>query len=163
MRLYSMEQVLAAEADPSFSVAQDRARASAVRALAAHQAKLRTAKALAWEIPITIPDISPSDLRANARDRLATTDRRQLELPIGFDDLVAAAAVQMIMEACEPALWALDEMFATPGVRAARVIVRKRILSMTAVKHPWLRNECVRRFRAETGSIEPAAHLFEVA
>lgn len=163
MRLYGLHKVVAAEADPQFANARARARAAAERATAGHQARIQAAKDMAWGLPIALPDISAAALRANARDQLSLASSRQRMLPLGMDDLVAAYAVRIVMDACEPALWMLDEMFSAPGVRAARVIVRKRILSMIAAAHPWLRAECVRRFRAEAGGIERAGDLLEVA
>lgn len=159
MRIYAVARVDVAERSPGFREAESRARLASARSRTAHETKVKAVVSAAWGIPVALPDVTDSALKANARERLALSSSRQYLLPIGIDDMVAACAVQLLLDACEPALWALDEMFATRGVRAARVIVRKRILSMIAARHPSLRAQCMRRFQAETGEVEADAGI----
>lgn len=155
MRLYGWHRVQAAEAGADFRQAMEKARAASRRASQAHRAKVEASIREAWRIPIALPQRLDEPMRAAGQADLSLARGGQRTFGMGLDDLVAAGAVQRLLEACEPSLWALDERFGTPGVRAARVVVRKRILSAIAARHPWLRRECLRRFRAETGNVEP--------
>lgn len=163
MRLYQLEKVSAVEARPEFRDAMEKSNEASARASAAHRAKTKALVEKAWRIPIALPEVSDTVLKANARERIECQADRQRMLPFGLDTLVAGYAVQVLLDACEPSLWVLDAMFATPGVRAARLIVRKRILAMVAAKHPWLKQDCIRRFRKETGDVDSPGGLFAVA
>lgn len=154
VRLYATERVLSAQHSPEFAKARSRAETASRRARKAHRAKAAALVQSAWQVELALPGASDEALRSDAEERLASRLAGQALLPMGEEELIAGYAVELLLEASEPAQWTLDEHFALSGVRAARAVLRKRILGLIAERHPWLSAECVRRFRSEDGSVD---------
>lgn len=148
MRLYDEDRVLEAEARPEVSrriartLAARRARDARREAFEARLAEL------AEKIPVEVPFIGRERLEEEAR---AVLNPFPGQGGLFGDEGLEAACVEVLYRACERLLWALDDLYGRPGVRAARRILRRRIFQAIALKYPELAYECERRMTSDLG------------
>jgi hypothetical protein len=127
MKMYLLNRVLEAESKPDFSLHQLNSGARAQCAAKCYEAKSKALTELARQIPIEVPTIALQELKARTQSQLSNNPLEQHRMELLF-----------LIEQYKVVEWVLDDFFWHPGIRAARVIIRRRILVDVMEKYPHL-------------------------
>ena len=127
MKMYRLDRVMEAESRPNFALHRLNSGARSQCAANCYQAKAKALTDLARQIPIEVPNLSIQDLESQSTSPFNNDPIEQHKCELLF-----------LMEQCKASEWTLDDFFWHPGIRAARVIVRRRILVSVMEKYPHL-------------------------
>ena len=146
MRLFLRERVENMEALEEFVAGKDKAIAASARGKAAVMTKHGNAFKEAMNLVLEVPALEVDALLELTRERLKG------DLFLDESAVLHSAAVEILMEMCEPYLWQLDDMFGRQGVKTARDVLRRRLLLKIASVYPDLEAECQRRLKEFLGA-----------
>ena len=135
MRLYRLGDVESAENTEEFALALEKARRASEGAMIASANKIQSAAKVAMDVTIPFPTDQEA-IRAEAI-RLVNKDGQTCFAEMLFT-LVQKKTLELIMQACEPAYWEIDEMYGQKGAVMARKIIDKRIDDLLKQHYPAL-------------------------
>lgn len=147
-RLWAVHRVYEEEIQPNFIQVMEVKRQYANRAFAARSGSEKAALHAARTVHISLEHLPPeyaTRVRAIAAQHDVLVFEDSDGLPLGWECL----AVEHLLEALNPHFYGLDDFVGKPGVRNARVLLLKRLLSAIASKYPELNAECSRRIKLQ--------------
>jgi len=135
MRVYKLGDVEDAEKSKEFLAAIEKAKRASEGALIASANKINNAAKVAHEVVIPFPSDQES-VRSEAI-RLVNKEGQGCFEEMLFT-LIQKKTLELVLQACEPAYWEIDEMYGQKGAVLARKIIDKRVDDLIAQHYPAL-------------------------